>query len=165
MYAPIEEPSKRLSKEIIPAMRWGALISVAIEVVITGILYGVSIYFAWPDWVNWILLIVAAIIVAGAIWSIGLRPFFVFKNTRYEVSEEFLQLKSGAFHEVHELVPMAKIQAVSTHQGPILRRFNLYSIAIETMGSTHGIAGLPKQVAIDVRDRIAHLAKIQEVDE
>lgn len=165
MYTPIEEPSQRLSKEIIPAMRWSALISVAIEVIIAGILYGVSIYFAWPDLVNWILLIVAAIIVAGAIWSIGLRPFFVFKNTRYEMSVEFLQLKSGAFHEVHELVPMAKIQAVSTHQGPILRRFNLYSIAIETMGSTHGIAGLPKQVAIEVRDRIAHLAKIQEVDE
>ena len=165
MFATIEEPSKRLSKEIIPAMRWGAVISVAIEVVIAGILYGVSIYFAWPEWVNWILLIAAAIIVAGAIWSIGLRPFFVFKNTRYEATEEFLLLKSGAFHEVHELVPMAKIHAVSTHQGPILRRFNLYSIAIETMGSTHAIAGLPKEVAIDVRNRIAHLAKIQEVDE
>ncbi|MBO1910296.1 PH domain-containing protein [Sporosarcina sp. 6E9] len=165
MYTPIEEPSKRLSKEIIPSMRWGALISVAVEFVIAGILYGVSIYFAWPDWVNWILLFVAVVIVAGAIWSIGLRPFFVFKNTRYEVSEEFLQLKSGAFHEVYELVPMTKIQAVSTHQGPILRRFNLYSIAIETMGSSHAIAGLPKQVAIDVRNQIAHLAKIREVDE
>ncbi len=101
----------------------------------------------------------------SGIWSIGFRPVYLHKHFRYGVTDEFLQIKSGAFHEHYALIPMTKIQAVSTSQGPVLRRFSLYTLEIETMGSSHGIPGLPKEVAIDVRNQIARCAKIKEVDE
>lgn len=162
MHKTIPEPTQKLAKEIISAIRWSSTITHTIEFIILAILYGASVRYEWVSWVNWIFLTGSVLAVISAIWQIGLRPLYIFKNTRYGVNEEFLQLKSGAFNESHELIPMTKIQAVSTNQGPILRRFNLYSIEIETMGSSHGIAGLPKQVAVDLRNKIAHLAKIQE---
>lgn len=165
MYTAIPEPTKKLAKKIVSVMRWRSIINHTIEFIILAVLYSLSVHFEWVQWINWILLISAGLAILSAIWLIGLRPLYIYKNTRYDVNEEFLQLKTGAFNERHELVPMTKIQAVSTNQGPILRRFNLYAIAIETMGSNHGIAGLPKEVAIDLRNQIAHLAKIQEDDD
>ena len=105
------------------------------------------------------------ITLISAVWSIGLRPVYLHKHFRYSFTDEFLQIKSGAFHERYELIPMTKIQAVSTNQGPILRRFSLYYLEIETMGSSHDIPALPKEVAIEVRNQIARYAKIKEVDE
>jgi len=101
--------------------------------------------------------------VLGAVWSF-INPFLLYKNWRYDVDEEFLQLKSGVLYEEHQLVPMTKIQSVATKQGPLLRKYGLCSISIETMGSSHTIPALPKDVAIKLRNQIAHYAKIKEVE-
>lgn len=163
MYSAIEEPTDKLAKKVISVLRWRSIIYHTIAFILLSVLYGVSIHYTWVSGVNWIILIGTILTIISSVWLVGLRPQYIYKNTRYFVNEEFLQLKKGAFFESHELVPMTKIQAVSTNQGPILRRFNLYSIEIETIGSSHKIEGLSKDVAINLRNQIAHLAKIQEV--
>ncbi|MBB4824976.1 membrane protein YdbS with pleckstrin-like domain [Sporosarcina luteola] len=165
MYKDIQEPSKRLAKEIIKVLRYSSLISHTIEAAILVAFYLLGRHFSWGSWSVWVLWIGIFHVVLSAIWGIGLRPLFIYKNTRYDINEDFLQIKTGAFHEQHELVPMTKIQAVSTKQGPILRKYDLYSIEIQTMGSGHGIIGLPKSIALDLRNQIAYFAKIREVDE
>lgn len=161
----IQAPNHCLAVEAVPALRWGSTISHVIMLAVLGVLYAVSVYFSWWTWTHWIVYGVTALTLVSAIWSIGLRPVYFHKHFRYGVNDEFLQIKSGAFHERYELIPMAKIQAVSTNQGPILRRFGLSSLEIETMASSHGIPALPKEVAIEVRNQIARYAKIREVDE
>ncbi|MDW0108752.1 PH domain-containing protein [Sporosarcina aquimarina] len=161
----MEVPAHRLAKHAVPAFRWGSAIGHVIMLAIIGIFFAVSIYFSWGQWSRWIVWIAVALMLISGIWSIGFRPFYVHKHFRYGFSDEFLQIKSGAFYETHELIPMTKIQAVSTNQGPILRKFGLYSLTIETMGSSHEIPALPKEVAVDVRNQIALYAKIREVDE
>ncbi len=89
---------------------------------------------------------------------------FLYRSWRYDVDEEFLQLKSGVFIEKHKLVPMTKIQSVGTKHGPILRKYGLCSVSIQTMGSHHTITALPKETAAQLRNQIAHYAKIKEVE-
>ncbi|WP_233505330.1 PH domain-containing protein [Sporosarcina sp. BI001-red] len=161
----IQEPTLRLGDNTVPALRWGSTISHVIWLAVFGVFYATSLYFSWWTWTHWISFVLVGLTLISAIWSIGLRPVYLHKHFRYGFTDEFLQLKSGAFHENYELIPMAKIQAVSTNQGPVLRRFGLYSLEIETMGSSHGIPALPKEVAIEVRNQIARYAKIKEVDE
>lgn len=161
----MEVPTQRLAKHAVPALRWGSAVGHAITLVVLGIFFAMSLYFSWGQWSRWIVYIIAALTLISAVWSIGFRPFYLHKHFRYGFSDEFLQIKSGAFYENHELIPMTKIQAVSTNQGPILRKFGLYSLTIETMGSSHEIPALPKEVAVDVRTQIATFAKIREVDE
>ncbi len=62
-------------------------------------------------------------------------------------------------------IPMTKIQGVSTTQGPILRRYQLRSITVETMGSSYSIPALEEKVAYELRDNIAEYAKIKEVEQ
>lgn len=161
----IQAPTQRLADTAVPVLRWGAAISHVILLLILGIFYAVSLYFSWWAWTRWIAYGGSGLALISAVWSVGLRPIYFHKYFRYGVTDAFLHIKSGAFHERYELIPMSKIQAVSTNQGPILRRYGLCSLEIETMGSSHGIPALPKEVAIEVRNQIARFAKIKEVDE
>ncbi|WP_211747818.1 PH domain-containing protein [Paenibacillus sp. Marseille-Q4541] len=165
MHTPIPEPQNLLSKDAIKVWMIKETIENIIAFIILGILIYLDIRFSWVVWIGWILYGLAGISILVAIWSIFIRPYVLYHRWRYDVSSEFLQLKFGTMTEVNQLVPMTKIQAVSTRQGPLLRKYDLYAIDIETMGSSHKIPALPKEVALELRDNIAHFAKIKEVDE
>src|SRR5699024_7772319 len=111
-----------------------------------------------------ILIVITVIMILSTIWSLLFRPFLLYRNNRSEVDENFLQLKSVGLFERHALVRMTKIQSVETNQGPIVRKFGLYALYVETMGSSHGINGLPESRALEVRSQIAQYAKIKEVE-
>lgn len=165
MYSQIHAPENRLSKDSVKVWIISRVISYVIWIAIFSILLYLDYRFSWYEWIGWVLIGITSLIALSGIWSVFIKPFLLYKNWRYDATEDFLQLKSGAFNEEHQLVPMTKIQSVATNQGPILRMYRLYSLTIETMGSTHRIPALPKDVAIELRNRIAHYAKIKEVDE
>ncbi|MBE1553918.1 PH domain-containing protein [Sporosarcina limicola] len=163
MYSQIPAPEKRLSKDAVKVWMISETISHLIAFIVIAVIFYLDSLFEWKEWIGWILYGIVGLTVLSAIWSIFIQPYLLYKNWRYDLNEEFLQLKSGAFNEEHQLVPMTKIQSVATNQGPLLRKYGLYSLSIETMGSSHGIPALPEEVAIELRDRIAHFAKIREV--
>jgi membrane protein YdbS with pleckstrin-like domain len=163
LYSQMNIPQKRLSQDAVKV--W--IISDIIENLIIFIVLGVLLYldnrFSWKEWIGWILMAITTIAVIGTVWSF-IRPFLLYKTWRYDVNEEFLQLKSGVFVEKNQLVPMTKIQAIATKQGPLLRKYGLCSISIDTMGTSHTIPALPKEVAVELRNQIAQYAKIKEVE-
>lgn len=165
MDSEIGMPQGRLSKDAVKVWIVKETISSLIVLMILGVLLYFDYSYAWKEWIGWIIIVLTIISVLFSIWSIFIEPFLLYKNWRYDVNAEFLQLKSGAINEVHQLVPMTKIQSVETNQGPFLRKYGLYSISVKTMGSSHSIPALPKDVAIKLRNQIAHYAKIKEVEQ
>ncbi|MBD1373548.1 PH domain-containing protein [Hazenella sp. IB182357] len=163
MYSQMNMPQKRLSKEAVKVWIISEMIMNLIGFMIIGVLLYLDYFFSWQEWIGWILIAIVVISVLGTVWSF-INPLLRYKNWRYDIDEEFLQLKSGVLYEKHELVPMTKIQSVATKQGPILRKYELYSISIETMGSSHTIPVLSKDIAIKLRNQVAHYAKIKEVE-
>ena len=165
MYSQISPPDGRLSKDAVKVFMLTETITHLVILSILGTLFFLDHLFTWKIWIAWILIGLAVITILSSLWDIFIKPFFIYKNWRYAANEDFLQLKSGAFNEVHQLVPMTKIQSVSTKQGPFLRKYGLYSLSVETMGSSHTIPALPEDIALELRNRIAHFAKIKEVEE
>lgn len=165
MYSQIPAPEGRLSKNAVKVWMIAETISHLTILIVLTVLFFLDNIFSWKEWIGWILIGITCLTMLSALWSIFIKPFFLYKNWRYHADEEFLQLKSGAFNEQHQLVPMTKIQAVSTNQGPFLRKYELYSLSIDTMGSSHEIPALPEDIAIELRNQIAHFAKIKEVEE
>lgn len=161
MHAQVSAPQKRLSKDAVKISIISETIMNIIGFLILGVLLYLDYRFSWKEWIGWVLIGLTVISMLGAIWSI-INPFLLYRYWRYDVNEEFLQLKSGALYEEHKLVPMTKIQSVATKQGPLHRKYGLCSISIETMGSSHTIPALPIDVAIKLRNQIAHYAKIKE---
>lgn len=164
MDSQIPIPQGRLSKDAVKVWMMTETISHLVISGILGALLYIDYLFEWKVWIGWILIGLISITILSAVWSIFIQPFLLYKNWRYVANEDFLQLKFGAFNEEHQLVPMTKIQSVSTNQGPFLRKYGLYSLSIETMGSSHEIPALPEDIAIALRNQIAHFAKIKEVE-
>jgi len=158
-------PKRRLSKDAVSMWKVKGLIENGIGIFVLMVLYAVHVYFSWKAWIGWIILVLIGITFLGAIWDIFIRPNLLYKHWRYDLDREYLQLKYGAIRERHEIIPMTKIQSVITKEGPLLRKYSLCTIEIETMGSSHGIPALPKDVALQVRNEIAYYAKVKEEDE
>lgn len=163
MITHIPSPEHRLSKDAVKVWLISDALLNIIGFVVLGILFYLDYRYDWYPWVYWVLIAITILSIISSIWSL-IKPFLLYKNWRYGVDEQFLQLKSGAWKEMHQLVPMTKIQSVSTVQGPLLKKYGLCSISIETMGSSHSIPALPKEVAVALRNQIAQYAKVGEVD-
>lgn len=165
LYSQTKEPQQRLADNAVKIWWISAVISNVIGFVILGVLLFLNYYLSWYAWIGWVLIGLTIILVLFAVWDILIRPKLLYAHWRYDVSEQFLQMKFGTLTEVHQLIPMTKIQSVATRQGPLLRKHKLYALSVDTMGSSHSIPILPEQVALDLRDQIAYYAKIKEVDE
>ncbi|MEI5908637.1 PH domain-containing protein [Bacillus spongiae] len=163
MFSQIHAPQNRLSKDAVKVWIISEVISSSIIFSLLTVVFYLDHLFLWKEWVGWILIGITVLSIFSTVWSIFFRPFLLYKIWRYDVDEDFLQLKSGAFTVRHELVPMTKIQSVETNHGPLLRKYGLRTLSITTMGSTHVIPALPKDVAIELRDQVAHFAKVNEV--
>ncbi|MGR9050706.1 PH domain-containing protein [Halobacillus faecis] len=163
MQALMDGPKQRLSKDSVKVWIISETIGNLIGFVILATLFVADQYYSWYDWIEWVLIALTVLSVGSTIWAFY-RASLLYKHWRYDVNEEYLQLKSGALHEQHHIIPMTKIQSVSTHQGPLLKRYNLYSVKINTVGSDHEIPALPKSKAFELRDSIAVYAKVEEVE-
>lgn len=157
-------PEHKIDKNIIKVSIITEVIETSIILLVLGGLFYLDYLFNWKVWIGWILIGLTVITVIAFIWSTLIRPVLLYRNTRYEVDEQYMQLKTGALFEKHQLIPMTKIQSVETNQGPIMRKYGLYSLSVETMASSHSIVGLSESRAIKMRNQIAHYAKIREVE-
>lgn len=157
--------SQKISTDYIKSERIVELITLFIELMVIGGLLFSSYSFNWYSWVPIVLYVLLGLSVISFIFSYFFLPHLTVKNWSYEVDEEFVQLKFGRFFETYETIPMTKVQFVATHQGPIMKRYGLYSISIGTMGSNHKIPGLPQDIAFALKDTIAEFAKVKEVEQ
>ncbi|WP_285768577.1 PH domain-containing protein [Peribacillus sp. SI8-4] len=164
MYSKIKPPTKKISKQAVKVWRMFEAIIHLIILAVLFILLFADGYFAWKVWIGWLLIGLIVLSLCHSVWSIIIEPVLLQRYWRYDVNEEFIQTKQGALYETHELIPMTKVQSVRLDQGPLLRKYNLYSLSIGTMGSSHDIPAIPEDEAYELRDKIAHFAKIKEVD-
>lgn len=154
------EPRHRLD----PRAKRMWLISELIQTVIWTAIVGAAA-FAWirvldRDWL-WPTLIAVAIVVPSLAWAF-VGPAIRYRQWRYEIREEEVDLQHGVVVKTRQLVPMARIQHVDTRRGPLQQRFGLASVVFFTAAGSMEIPALAHEDAQDVRNRIADLAKVHD---
>lgn len=112
---------------------------------------------------NWLWPVVAAgaVFALSAIWAF-VGPSLRYRQWRYEIREDEVDLQHGILVKTRQLVPMARIQHVDTRRGPLQQRFGLASVVFFTAAGSMEIPALSQQHAADVRNRIADLAKVHD---
>ncbi|MEN0643503.1 PH domain-containing protein [Alkalicoccobacillus gibsonii] len=152
-----EEPTQRLSKQSITIWRIQRSLE-GIILVLLPIIYGVVLQYL--DWPVWILTILIAILVLYCIAFIFIWPPIQWRRFRYQVLDQEIDIVQGVLIVRRTLIPMTRIQHVETEQGPILRRYKMASVEIQTAATTHRIPVLPIEEADQLRDQIARLAAV-----
>ena len=115
-------------------------------------------------WMFVVLAAVAALYVAGmVVWLVVLPPIR-FMRWRYELSDDYLDIARGIIWRKRFVIPFIRVQNTDTRQGPILRAFGLASVTVATAAGEHEIPGLAFDVAEQLRDRAAELARLARED-
>ena len=78
------------------------------------------------------------------VWIFGLGQWYskhYFDKLECEVTERVLRFKKGILIQVEKTIPLENIQDVTFIEGPLLRRFNLCILKVETAGQGNAQGG------------------------
>jgi uncharacterized protein len=157
----ILEPQKQISVKALTVWR----ISGVLKILISWILAGIAIYllhiFNGPFWIT--LLLIGIELIATYL-IVFLLPSLRWRRFRYDVREEEIELQEGIFIVKRTLIPMIRVQHVDTVQGPILRKYQLASVIINTAATSHDIPALAESEAEELRRFISNLARVADED-
>lgn len=102
-------------------------------------------------------------VLALVLWLVVLPPIR-FMRWRYELSDDYLDIAKGIVWRKRYIIPFIRVQNTDTRQGPILRVFGLSSVTVATAAGEHEIPGLATEVAEQLRDKAAELARLAQED-
>lgn len=160
----IPEPTQKISRKAITVWRIRDSIYGLITLLILGVLIYLSFYFTWYQWIQIILGVIFVYRLLNTLFKITIYPVYLQKTWRYEIDPNYIQIKYGYFHRTHTLVPMNRIEYVNTHQGPLLRKFDLASLTFGTVTSSHDIPAISTDEAKHLREKIVQFAQLEQMN-
>jgi membrane protein YdbS with pleckstrin-like domain len=129
---------------------WGALLVASV------IFDGVLGEFAWiVRGVALALLVVGTVMVPRLRWA----------RWRWDVRDEGIDIQHGVVSVRRTLVPWVRVQHVDTRRGVWEQSFNLATVVVHTAAGSHTIPLLALDEAEGLRERIAGLARTDEMEE
>jgi uncharacterized protein len=145
------EPQRTLAREARWVWRgeqllvWG--VAVVVGLIVAGLVDGV------------LALLLRAVPVVCLLLGVTLVPSLRWRNWRWEVRPEAIDIRHGTFTIRRTLVPMLRVQHVDTTRDVVERSLDLSTVLVHTAAGSHKIPLLSAADAAEVRDRIADLAR------
>ncbi|MER2000203.1 MAG: PH domain-containing protein [Lysinibacillus sp.] len=155
---------QQISPNSIKARNMSDLVSTMIGIIVIAVLLFCTYRFNWWSWLEYVWIGLIIISVLGTVWTYLVSSPLFFKTFRYAITDDFLYIKSGVWTHSEVVVPMAKIQSIELKQGAIMRKYNVSAVHVSTMQGEHEIPYIEAAVAKKVRDDIAKLARLKELD-
>ncbi|EDY51392.1 PH domain-containing protein [Streptomyces clavuligerus] len=148
-------PAHALSER---AVGWWRARSALATALITGVL-AVLGWFVGPAR-PWLLAAAALALVLGALEALTV-PRWRYRVHRWEVTDEAVHVRTGAFWQEWRIAPMSRIQTVDTRQGPLERRFRLATVVVTTASSKGALTleGLDHEHAADLARRLTAMTR------
>jgi uncharacterized protein len=156
----VQEPLEQLD----PRSRRVWLVGELIQTVIWTAIFAAVAYALWR-WLDisrvWAIGVPLVLVAIQLAWSF-IRPEIEFRQWRFEIREDEVDLLHGVITRTRQIVPMSRIQHVDTRRGPLQRRYGLSSVQFFTAAGAMEIPQLSVERAAEVRDQIAALAKVHD---
>ncbi|NLT05654.1 MAG: PH domain-containing protein [Solirubrobacterales bacterium] len=109
-----------------------------------------------PGWTGVAVLALAAL---AAVAMVAVEPRLRWRNWRYALREEEIDLRRGVLVVTRTLIPTIRVQHVDTQRTWLSDRLGLRAVVVHTAGGSHRIPALRPDTATAIRDRIAELAR------
>jgi membrane protein YdbS with pleckstrin-like domain len=148
------EPSRTLAREARWVWRGEQVLGWGVAVVV-----GMSVA-AQLDGALAVLLRVVPVLCL--VVAVVLVPSLRWRNWRWEVRPDAIDIRHGTFTTHRTLVPMLRVQHVDTRRNPVEQSLDLATVVVHTAAGSHTIPLLRVTDAAEVRDRIAELARTAE---
>lgn len=107
-----------------------------------------------------ILNILTVIIIIVSILDSFVCPFLEYKQWRYGIFEDKIELINGIIIRKKTIIPISRIQNLKIEQGPIERMSNIASVNIITAGGTHKIPAINMEDAEKITDNLKRIIEL-----
>jgi membrane protein YdbS with pleckstrin-like domain len=108
---------------------------------------------------GWLPIAIRVAVVLIALAGLVLEPQRRWRNWRYELRDDEIDLRRGVLVVTRTLIPTIRVQHVDTQRTWLSDQLGLRSVVIHTAGGSHRIPALQPDEATRIRDRIAQLAQ------
>jgi len=151
----LRPPHNAVDRRAVAWWRTQLLVTAAVPVAVLAVL-GV---FLGPAR-TWLLGAAAAVAVLGLVCT-AVLPGWWFRVHRWEVTEDAVYVRTGAFWQEWRIAPMSRIQTVDTVRGPLEQMFRLATVTVTTASSKGAlrIEGLDDQLAAGLAERLTALTQ------
>jgi membrane protein YdbS with pleckstrin-like domain len=156
MEAATPEPTQRLPGQA-RLLFFGRSLGWAVPLVFVAFVAGSALDDS--DAPGWAGIAVRAAAVALAVVGLVLEPQLRWRNWRYELRDEEIDLRRGFLVVTRTLIPTIRVQHVDTKRTWLSDQLGLRSVVVHTAGGSHTIPALQPDRAAEIRDRIAQLAQ------
>ncbi|WP_239719751.1 MULTISPECIES: PH domain-containing protein [unclassified Mammaliicoccus] len=143
-------PRYRMDKKGMTVERIGSSITISLLLIILIVMF-VIFELLWTDVSKCFLTIPIAIIFFISIYGLIIQPYYMYRNFRYEINDDEINIKSGIFMIKETTIPMGRIQNVDLYEGFIMRKYNLANITLSTAGGNEMIQYLNKDKANKIK--------------
>ncbi|GGB94352.1 PH domain-containing protein [Staphylococcus nepalensis] len=138
-------------------IRLSSLISVAVFIIILAIVSVVN--QAWLHLISskmmfWIWIVGTVIILIILIMGCLIIPIYRYKIFRYKLVNQEVTVRNGLWFINVVNIPLFRIQNVDTHEGIIMRKYNLTSLTLSTAGGNTEIKLIDKNKAYALKQAI-----------
>ena len=151
----MEKLSKKALGCMYVATGIGSLIGLGILVVINVLLF-------IPEGIQFgmtISLILGGVILFNALVS----PYFRFHRYRYQIDEEFIDIREGYLFVKREIVPIQRLHKMETLRGPIDTMFGVAKVKVTTAGGDVVIRFLEQEKAERIAEGLGkHINRMVE---
>lgn len=153
-HSPRSAPSRRLADEArllwtISALGWALPLVIGVPAVLGSV----------DEAPASVVTLAFAAAIAVALLGVLVVPQLRWRCWRWEVRDEEIELRHGALTEIRTIVPMARVQHVDVRRSFVAQRLGTADLVVHTAAGQTTIPMLPEAAAVEVRDRIADLAR------
>ncbi len=119
------------------------------------LLIGLAAFVPWgPWWARWGVVLVVVGVVAAYLVVVPPIRYRVFWCA---ISETEVDVQHGIIFIKRSVVPMHRVQSLRTERGPIADHYAVMNLKIQTAGGAVTLAGLDRDEADELCDRISGL--------
>lgn len=142
----LRDPAHQVSPKAVIRWRLSAVSTAITLVVAAGIGAALTVSWAW----------IGVLVLAGlGIWYVIAMPRLRYRTHRWEVTQTAIYTQVGWLGRYRELVPISRVQTVSSAQGALDRALGLSTVLISTAAETGvEIALLDEAVAAELTRRL-----------
>lgn len=121
----LREPANQVSPRALSYWRVGSLVGLVVLAILTA-----AWWFLLPH--PWWAFLIVAVLVGWDLVDLLIVPKLRYRIHRWEVTPTAVFTRSGWLMREQRIAPLNRVQTVDSHQGPLMRMFNLSSITVTT---------------------------------
>lgn len=109
--------------------------------------------------------IVCGVVLLLQLANLIVYPIIEYIQWTYLVDDDRIEIKKGIFWRSHTVIPISRIQHVSSQSGPLQNIFKLATVEIHTAGGVHKIEEINKETAAQICELLKNMVNLKVAEQ